>query len=98
MFGNTGLMVLKRGALNMLTILQSLGLLNSCCKPDAKGENMKPRTKDRVEGKFHEIKGNVKEKAGEVTNKPGLKHEGQAEKLAGQIQKKVGQVEEVFEK
>jgi hypothetical protein len=29
---------------------------------------MKPSTADKVEGKFHEVKGKVKEKAGQVTN------------------------------
>jgi uncharacterized protein YjbJ (UPF0337 family) len=63
-----------------------------------KGEDMKPSTKDQVEGKFHEVKGKAKEKAGQVTNNPDLTREGQAEKLAGKVQKKVGQVEKVFEK
>lgn len=58
---------------------------------------MKSSTKDRIEGKFHELKGNVKEKAGQVTNNPTLAAEGSKEKLAGKIQKKVGQIEEVFE-
>jgi uncharacterized protein YjbJ (UPF0337 family) len=59
---------------------------------------MKPSTKDQIEGKLHELKGNVKEKAGQVMNNPNLAAEGQDEKLAGKVQKKVGQVEEVFEK
>lgn len=59
---------------------------------------MKQSTKDRVEGKLHELKGALKEKAGKVSKNPDLKAEGQAEKIAGKIQKKVGQVEKVFEK
>jgi len=59
---------------------------------------MKASTKDQIEGKLHELKGNVKEKAGQVTNNPNLEVKGQSEKLAGKAQKKVGQVEEVFEK
>jgi uncharacterized protein YjbJ (UPF0337 family) len=67
--------------------------------PEKKGEDqMKPSTKDQVEGKLHEIKGKVKEKAGQITDNPKLEAEGQGEKLAGKIQKKVGQIEKVFEK
>ena len=59
---------------------------------------MKPSTKDQVEGKFHELKGDVKQKAGQVTNDPKLETKGQTEKIAGKVQKKVGQIEEVLEK
>jgi len=39
-----------------------------------KGETvMKPSTKDKAEGKFHEIKGKIKEKAGQLTNNPTCK-------------------------
>jgi uncharacterized protein YjbJ (UPF0337 family) len=57
---------------------------------------MQPSTKDDVEGKLHEMKGNVKEKVGQVTNDPNLEAEGQDEKLGGQVQQKVGQVKKVF--
>ena len=33
-------------------------------------------TNDRIEGKFHEVKGKIKEKAGQVTNNPDLESEG----------------------
>jgi len=33
---------------------------------------MKPSTTDKVEGKFHEVKGKVKETAGQLTNNRGL--------------------------
>jgi len=59
---------------------------------------MKPSTTDQVEGKLHELKGDVKEKAGQVTNDPDLETKGQNEKIAGKVQKKVGQIEEVLEK
>jgi uncharacterized protein YjbJ (UPF0337 family) len=68
-------------------------------REDRKRRNkMKPSTKDQVEGKLHEVKGEVKEKVGKVINNPNLTAEGQDEKLAGKVQKKVGQVEKVFEK
>ena len=59
---------------------------------------MKPSTKDELEGKLHEAKGNVKEKVGRVINNPDMETKGQSEKLAGKVQKKVGQIEKVLEK
>jgi len=59
---------------------------------------MKSSTKDRIQGKFHELKGKVKEKAGQVAGKPDVESEGQAENIAGKVQKKVGQIETVLEK
>ncbi len=59
---------------------------------------MKQSTKDELEGKFHEVKGEVKEKAGQITNNPDTETEGQSEKIAGKVQKKVGQIEKVLEK
>jgi uncharacterized protein YjbJ (UPF0337 family) len=79
---------------------QDGGLFESVhyARPGRKGEDMKPSTKDQVEGKFHEMKGKVKEKTGQVTNDPDLMDEGTAEKVSGTVQKKIGQVEKVFEK
>jgi uncharacterized protein YjbJ (UPF0337 family) len=59
---------------------------------------MKQSTKDKLEGKLHEVKGKVKEKVGQVTNNPDTETEGQSEKIAGKVQKKVGQIEKVLEK
>jgi uncharacterized protein YjbJ (UPF0337 family) len=59
---------------------------------------MKPSTKDKAEGKFHEMKGKVKERAGQLTNKRGLEAEGTVEKAAGKVQGIIGQVEKVLEK
>ena len=59
---------------------------------------MKPSTKDEIQGKVHEVKGNVKEKAGQLTNNPDLEAEGQGEKIGGKFQKKIGQVEKVLGK
>ena len=63
-----------------------------------KEKQMKPSTKDQIQGKLHELKGTAKQKAGQATNNPNLEAKGQSEKLAGKIQKKVGQIEQVFEK
>ncbi len=57
---------------------------------------MKPSTKDKAQGTFHEVKGKVKEKVGRATNNPDLEAEGQVEKIGGKIQKKIGQVENVL--
>ena len=59
---------------------------------------MKDSTKDKVEGKAHEVKGAVKQKVGKARNNPDLESEGQAEKIGGKVQKKVGDIEKVFEK
>jgi uncharacterized protein YjbJ (UPF0337 family) len=59
---------------------------------------MKSSTKDKVQGKAHEIKGAAKQKVGHATDNPKLEDKGADEKVSGTIQKKVGQVEEVFEK
>jgi uncharacterized protein YjbJ (UPF0337 family) len=59
---------------------------------------MTQSTQDQIEGKLHELKGQVKETAGQVTGKPELTAEGQDEHLAGTIQKKIGQIKQVFEK
>ena len=57
---------------------------------------MKPSTKDKAQGTFHEVKGKVKEKVGRVTNNPDLEAEGQVEKIVGKVQKKIGQVKKVL--
>jgi len=59
---------------------------------------MKPSTKDKAEGKFHETKGKVKEKAGQLTNNRGLEAEGTIEKATGKFQGIIGQVEKALEK
>jgi len=59
---------------------------------------MNSSTKDRIQGKFHELKGKVKQKAGQVAGNPDVESEGQAENLAGKVQKKIGQIKDVFEK
>ena len=59
---------------------------------------MNSSTKDKVEGKFHEVKGTIKEAAGKLSDNPKLKAEGSAERIAGKVQKKIGEVKQVFEK
>jgi len=57
---------------------------------------MKPSTKDKAEGTFHEVKGKIKETVGRATNNPDLEAEGQVEKIGGKVQKKIGQVKKVL--
>jgi uncharacterized protein YjbJ (UPF0337 family) len=57
---------------------------------------MKQSTRDKAEGKFHELKGKVKEKVGRATNNPNMEAEGQGEQIGGKLKKKIGQVEKVL--
>ena len=57
---------------------------------------MKSSTKDKAEGKFHEVKGKIKKVAGELSDNPKLEAEGTDEKIAGKVQKKVGQIKEIL--
>lgn len=57
---------------------------------------MKSSTKDKAEGKFHQVKGSAKQFAGKITDNPKLQAEGAGEKIAGKVQEKVGQVKKVL--
>jgi uncharacterized protein YjbJ (UPF0337 family) len=59
---------------------------------------VKNSTRDRMQGKFHEVKGTVKQKVGQITSNRRLKVEGQMEKTAGKVQQKVGQIEGIFKR
>ncbi len=59
---------------------------------------MNSSTKDRIEGKVHEVKGKIKETVGQAVDNPDLEAEGKSERIGGKVQKKVGQVEQLFEK
>jgi uncharacterized protein YjbJ (UPF0337 family) len=57
---------------------------------------MKASTRDRTDGKLHEVKGKVKEKIGKATNDTDLEVSGKAEKNAGKVQNWIGHVEKVL--
>ena len=57
---------------------------------------MKSSTKDKAEGKLHEVKGGLKEKAGRAGNNPRMEDEGRDEKNAGKVQKVVGKIEKAL--
>jgi uncharacterized protein YjbJ (UPF0337 family) len=70
--------------------------LNKSFKTLKEESDMKPSTKDKAKGKFHEVKGKIKQKVGKTTNNPDFEVEGKNEKIAGKVQKKIGQVEKVL--
>lgn len=59
---------------------------------------MKSSTRDKAEGKFHQMKGKAKEVAGNLTDNPKLEAEGAVEKMSGQAQEKTGEVKKVWGK
>lgn len=59
---------------------------------------MKSSTRDKAEGKFHQMKGKVKEVAGDLTDNLKLEAEGAGEKIAGLAQEKMGQVKKAWGK
>jgi uncharacterized protein YjbJ (UPF0337 family) len=59
---------------------------------------MKPSTKDKALGKYHELKGKVKAKTGQLTNNPSLQIKGTLEEAAGKAQEIVGRTEKALEK
>ena len=59
---------------------------------------MKQGTKDRIEGKFHELKGRAKQKAAAVASNPAQEAEGREENMAGKAQGKAGEAQNVLEK
>jgi uncharacterized protein YjbJ (UPF0337 family) len=63
-----------------------------------KEKNMKSSTRDKAEGKFHQMKGKIKEVAGDLTDNPKLETAGAVEKVAGRAQEKMGEVKKVWGK
>jgi uncharacterized protein YjbJ (UPF0337 family) len=54
---------------------------------------MKGSTRNLVEGKFHEVKGEVKEAFGKAVSSPKVAIEGRAEKIAGKVQGTFSKIE-----
>ena len=59
---------------------------------------MKSGTRDKAEGKWHQVKGKVKEIAGDLSDDPNLEAEGENEGRAGRIQEKIGEIKKVVDK
>lgn len=53
---------------------------------------MKLSTKDKAEGKMHQVKGTVKESVGKMVGNRDLAEEGMVERIVGKVQEKVGQI------
>ncbi len=58
---------------------------------------MKRSSKNKLAGRLHEAKGQIKRKVGHLTNNRKLEAEGISEKIAGKIQTNLGRVEKVVE-
>jgi uncharacterized protein YjbJ (UPF0337 family) len=65
--------------------------------PIGEAHHMKNSTKDRMQGKAHEVKGAVKEKLGKMSNDPDMEDEGTLEKVGGKIQNGVGKIEKAMD-
>jgi uncharacterized protein YjbJ (UPF0337 family) len=59
---------------------------------------MKSSTKDKAEGKMHQVKGKIKETVGKAVGNEDLEAEGKDENLEGKVQEKVGDVKKVLGK
>ena len=59
---------------------------------------MQLSTKDKAQGKLHEVKGEIKKEVGKATNDSDLEVSGEAEKKAGTVQKWIGRAEKAVGK
>ncbi len=59
---------------------------------------MKSSTKDKAEGKMHQVKGKVKQSVGKVVGNDDLEADGKTENLHGKAQEKIGAVKKVVGK
>jgi uncharacterized protein YjbJ (UPF0337 family) len=59
---------------------------------------MKSSTRDKAEGKMHQVKGKIKETVGRVIDNPDMEIEGKVENLDGKVQEKVGQLKDIVDK
>ena len=57
---------------------------------------MNSSTRDKIEGKFREVKGKIKETAGKLSGNRKLEAIGVVEKITGQTQEKIGQLKNVI--
>jgi uncharacterized protein YjbJ (UPF0337 family) len=53
--------------------------------------------KDRLKGKWHQLKGEIKRKWGKMTDDDLTESEGNIEKLVGKIQERTGERREAIE-
>jgi uncharacterized protein YjbJ (UPF0337 family) len=54
---------------------------------------MKASTRDKTEGKYHEVKGKAVEQAGKLAGDTRLEADGEDEKVAGKVQQLISKIE-----
>ena len=59
---------------------------------------MKSSTRDKAEGKMHQVKGKIKEAGGKAVGNEELEAKGKGEYIKGKVQEKVGDVKKVLGK
>ena len=59
---------------------------------------MKSSTRDKAEGKMHQVKGKIKEAGGKAVGNEELETKGKGEYIKGKVQEKVGDVKKVLGK
>ncbi len=63
--------------------------------PEKRRNIMKSSTQDKLEGKWHKIKGKIKQVTGKAVGNRDLEVKGKAENRAGKVQEKIGQIKDV---
>ena len=53
---------------------------------------MKSSTKDKAQGKMHQVKGKIKETVGKIVGNRDLEAEGKNENLHGEVQEKISRL------
>jgi len=56
---------------------------------------LKSGTRDEAEGKWHQIRWEIREITGKFGMDPGLESEGKDEGRSGKVQEKIGEIEKV---
>ena len=59
---------------------------------------MKSSSKNKIEGKIHQVKGSIKETVGRVLNNRELETEGWLENKKGKVKEKIGQLKKMVKK
>jgi uncharacterized protein YjbJ (UPF0337 family) len=57
---------------------------------------MKDSTKDRMEGKFHEVKGSINAAVGNAVHCPSVSLAGHTDKIAWKAQEKLGKAQKTI--
>jgi uncharacterized protein YjbJ (UPF0337 family) len=59
---------------------------------------MKSSSKNKIEGKIHQVKGTIKETVGRVLNNRAMEDAGGLENIKGQFKEKIGQLKKMVKK